>query len=217
MERAPNAMMFIEVFAPKGTLSYEQRRHIGERLSADLMHEESAPAAVIDAARTLVQVVFHEPDPWITGAGGLDPGGPPRYLVRLSVPGAWRKEASAELISRVTQVLADADDDPQRLYTEPVLWVQVIGVAEGSYGTLGQVMRSTDIIKMIVKPMRESAGDDVPDREPDPGTAIDPICRMTVALTDTAITLELDGTLYAFCSTGCRHVFAEERKEAMSQ
>jgi YHS domain-containing protein/phenylpyruvate tautomerase PptA (4-oxalocrotonate tautomerase family) len=210
-------MMFIEVFAPKGTLGHEQRRHLGERLSAELMYEESAPAAVIDAGRALVQVVFHEPDTWIIGDRAADPGGPPRYLVRVSVPGAWRKEASAELIARVTRVLADADADPRRVYAEPVAWVQVIGVPEGSYGTLGQVMRSTDIIKMIVKPMREAAGNDVPDREPDPGTAIDPICRMTVALTDSAITLELDGTLYAFCSTGCRHVFVEERQEAMSQ
>ncbi|GAA1282726.1 hypothetical protein Psi02_31470 [Planotetraspora silvatica] len=141
-------MMFIEVFAPKGALGHEQRRHLGERLSAELTYEESAPAAVIAAGRALVQVVFHEPGTWITGDGAPDPGVPPRYLVRVSLPRAWREEAAAELISRVTRVLADSD--AQRVNAEPVVWVQVIGVPEGGYGRSGRVMRSTDIIMMIV-------------------------------------------------------------------
>jgi YHS domain-containing protein len=209
-------MMFIEVFASKGTLGTEQRQRIGERLVTELMYEESAPAAVIDSGRALCQVVFHEPEVWIAGERAVDPGEPARYLVRVSLPSAWRKEASAEVISRVSRVIAEAEADPQRVYAEPVVWVQVIGIPEGGYGTLGQVMRSVDIIKMIVKPMRE-AGGDIPVEAAEPGTKIDPICRMTVALTDTAITLERGGALYAFCSTGCRQVFAEEWQEANSR
>jgi hypothetical protein len=41
-------MMFIELFVSKGTFSKEQRRQIGERL-IEVMSEESAPAAVIEA------------------------------------------------------------------------------------------------------------------------------------------------------------------------
>ncbi|GII30477.1 hypothetical protein [Planotetraspora mira] len=32
-----------------------------------------------------------------------------------------------------------------------------------------------------------------------------------------AMTLERDGTLYAFCGTGCRHVFAEESQREMAR
>lgn len=35
---------------------------------------------------------------------------------------------------------------------------------------------------------------------------------MTVQLTDTAITIEDDGVLYAFCAAGCRDLFVEQRR-----
>lgn len=83
------------------------------------------------------------------------------------------------------------------------MWVHVIGIPEGSYGAHGQPLRSTDLITMITKPYRES-----PDqRTPAPGTAIDPVCGMTVPLTDTTITLDHDGTTHAFCNPGCRETF----------
>jgi YHS domain-containing protein len=204
-------MMFIELFAPKGALSEEQRRRLGEQL-IEVMSEESAPAAVIEAWRGICQVVIHEPDTWIVGGRPVDPAEPPRYVVRVSVPGSWRKDMSAEVISRFTRVLAEADADPQRLYQEPHVWVHVVGVPEGSCGAFGRAMRSTDIVKLITKPYREAPKGNFPIRERAPGTAIDPICGMAVPLTNTAITLELGGTTYAFCSPGCRAVFAEEQR-----
>jgi YHS domain-containing protein/phenylpyruvate tautomerase PptA (4-oxalocrotonate tautomerase family) len=216
-QRKESAMMFIELFVPRGSLSEEQRRQIGERLVTEFMaegEEQSAPAAVIESWRALTQVVIHEPSTWFVGGRPLDPGEPPRYVVRVSVPGAWRKDMSAEVIARITRVLAEADADPQRLYREPQAWVHVVGIAEGSCGVLGQAVGSNDIIKMITRPFRES-----PDREAlikaaAPGTAIDPICGMTVALSDAAITLEHAGLIYAFCSPGCRAVFTEELRVA---
>src|SRR5262245_28825510 len=148
-------MMFIELFAPKGSLSKEQRRQIGERL-IEVMSDESAPAEVIEAWRGISQVVFHEPDTWIVGGREVDSSEPPRYIVRISVPGAWRKEMSSYVISRFTQVLAEADQNPQRLYQEPHAWVHLVGIAEGSCGAFGQVLRSTDIVKMVTKPFREA-------------------------------------------------------------
>jgi YHS domain-containing protein/phenylpyruvate tautomerase PptA (4-oxalocrotonate tautomerase family) len=205
-------MMFIELFFPKGALSEEQRRQIAERLVTEVMYEESAPASVLEAGRALTQVVIHEPDTWIIGGRSVDPSEPPRYVVRVSVPGSWRKEGSAWLISRVTQVLAEADANPQRLYQEPHAWVHVVGIPEGSCGAFGQVMRSTDITRLITKPYREAPEGSIPTQELAPGTAIDPICGMTVALTDTTIMLEYEGTTYAFCSPACRAVFAEEQR-----
>jgi YHS domain-containing protein len=202
-------MMFIELFAPKGAFSEEQRRQLGARL-IEVMSEESAPAPVIEAWRAVSQVVVYEPDTWIVGGRAVGPSDPPRYVVRVSVPGAWRKDMSAEVISRFTRVLAEADTDPQRLYQEPHVWVHVVGIPEGSCGVFGQVMRSTDIVKMITRSYREAPEGSMPANEPAPGMAIDPICGMTVALTDTTITLEHGGTTYAFCSAGCRAVFAEQ-------
>jgi YHS domain-containing protein/phenylpyruvate tautomerase PptA (4-oxalocrotonate tautomerase family) len=205
-------MMFIELFAPKGALSEEQRRQIAERLVTEVMYEESAPAAVLEAGRAFTQVVVHEPDAWIVGGRPVDPAEPPRYVVRVSVPGSWRKEGSAWLISRVTRVLAEADADPQRLYQEPHAWVHVVGIPEGGCGAFGQVLRSSDITRLITKPYREAPEGSIPTKELAPGMAIDPICGMTVPLTDTAMTLEHKGTIYAFSSPACRAVFAEDQR-----
>jgi len=208
-------MLFIELFAPKGALSTEQRHQISQRF-IEVMSDESAPAAVIEAWRAISQVVIHEPDTWIVGGRPIDPAEPPRYVVRVSVPGAWRKEMSAYVISRLTQVLAEADEYPQRLYQEPHAWVQIMGIPEGSCGAFGQVMLSTDIIKMVTKPFREAPEGSIPVDAPAPGTAIDPICGMTVVLTDTAITLEHAGATFAFCCVGCRTVFVEQLRAASS-
>ena len=202
-------MILIELFSPKGTLSAEQRRRIPERL-IEAISEAGAPAEVAEAWRAICQVVLHEPDAWIVGGRPVEPGEPPRYIVRVSVPGAWRNDMSAHVIARLTQALAADDPNPQRLFQEPLVCVQIVGVAEGSYGAFGRVMRSADIIKLITRPYREASAGRIPAEQPAPGTAIDPICGMTVALTDTAITLEHAGTTYAFCSSGCRSVFAEE-------
>jgi YHS domain-containing protein len=210
-------MMFIELFAPKGALSAEQRRQIGQRLVTEFMTEEeeqSAPAAVIESWRALTQVVVHELDTWVVGGRPVEPGEPPHYVVRVSVPGAWRKDMSAEVIARITRVLAEVDADSQRLYREPQAWVHVVGIAEGSYGVLGQAVGSSEIIKMITRPFRESPDRDALIKAAAPGTAIDPICGMTVPLSDAAITLEHEGVTYAFCSAGCRAVFTEELRAA---
>lgn len=201
-------MILIELFSPKGALSAKQRRWIPGRL-IKAISEASAPAEVAEAWRAICQVVVHEPDAWCVGGRQVEPGELPRYIVRVSVPGAWRKDMSAHVIARLTQALAEDDPNPERLYQEPLVCVQIVGVAEGSYGAFGRVMRSTDIIKLITKPYREASAGRTAE-QPAPGTAIDPICGMTVALTDTAITLEHAGTTYAFCSSGCRGVFAEE-------
>ncbi|MQA86665.1 MAG: YHS domain-containing protein [Streptosporangiales bacterium] len=210
-------MMFIELFVPRGALGEEQRRRLSGRLITEFMteeEEESAPAAVIEAGYAIWQVVVHETDTWIVGGRALDPTEPPRYVVRVSVPGSWRKDMSAEIISRVTRVLAEADEDPQRLYREPHAWVHVVGIPEGSCGAFGRVMGSNDIVKLITKPFRESPDRDALIEVAAPGTAVDPICGMTVPLTDAAITSEHHGRSYAFCSPGCRAVFVEEQRAA---
>jgi xanthine dehydrogenase accessory factor len=42
---------------------------------------------------------------------------------------------------------------------------------------------------------------------PQPGTAVDPVCGMTVLMSDSIIHAEVDGQTYWFCCTGCRDTF----------
>jgi YHS domain-containing protein len=204
-------MILVELFVPKGSLSENQSREISQRLATELVAAEDAPPGVVEESLALTQVIVHEAAPWIVGGRPVDAGEAPRYVVRASVPAAWRKEMSQHLISVATRVLAEADENPQRLYQEPHAWIQVVGVPEGGHGLFGRAMSSTEIVKLITRPFREAPAGSLPARELAPGTAIDPVCGMVAPLSgDGAITLEHDGVTYAFCSTGCRAVFADE-------
>jgi phenylpyruvate tautomerase PptA (4-oxalocrotonate tautomerase family) len=139
-------MMLVELFAPRGTLTGRRRREVVERLCTELLHEEGVPPAVAEASRTATHVVVHEPATWMVGGR---PAEGPRFVVRVSVPGAWRAEISARVIARVTQVLVGAFDDEHA-----VVWVHVIGVPEGGMGAFGRVMRSTDIVKLLTASFR---------------------------------------------------------------
>ena len=120
-----------------------------------------------------------------------------------------------ELVAPVTRVLSEFEEDPQRLYREPSVWVHLVEVPDGNMGAFGRVLHLADIMKMVVNPEPKPAERGEPADEPaPPGTAVDPICGMCVALTDTTITLEHDGTTHAFCCGGCRDVFAAQNAAA---
>lgn len=205
-------MMFVEVFVPAGRLGTDQREVLGKRLAAELFGAEDAPEAVMAGAKRLTQIVVHEPATWIVGEDVVDDGS--RYLVRVTVPGAWNnKDMGGYLIPPITKALAAVDPDPDRLWQEPVAWVQIIGLKEGSLGAAGQALSITDITRMITQDYRDSA--EAGATVAAPGTAIDPICGMTVDLEDdAAITADVDGTTYGFCSAVCKKVFVEDHAEA---
>lgn len=208
-------MILIELFAPAGVLDQAQREEAGRRLVDALMGTEDAHAeAVMDSARALTQVLVHEPAAWITGdRDPADAADPPRYLVRVSAPAAWRKEMSGHAVERLTRALAEteaaAGRDPDRLRDQPHALVHVVGIAEGSLGLYGRPMGSLDLIRHMTAPHRDAvahlATDDLP-----PGTVIDPVCGMTVDLAATDLTLEVDGTVHGFCNGQCRRIFADE-------
>jgi len=207
-------MTLFELFVPRGTLGGEQSRRLGERLVTEVVSAEGAPAAVIERGRALTQVVVHEPDAWIVGGRPVDPTEAPRYVVRVTVPGGHLSDGMrAELVARITRAIAEVDEDPQRLYHEPSAWVHIVEIPDGSIGVFGQVMRTAEIIKMTVTGERVVKGSPLA-AEVAPDTAADPICGMTVALTDGAITLEHEGTTYAFCNAGCRDIFAAQHRAA---
>jgi YHS domain-containing protein len=194
-------MMTIEVLTRPGTFTAAQRERLGHALLTGLMAEDGAPEAVLAKARALTNVLFHEPATWVTN------GDEPRYLVRLTVPGSWHsKDFGAYMIPRITEVIAATEPDPGRLYREPHCQVQITGLKEHALGTLGRVTTATDVTRLITEDYRAS-GDQ---REAAPGTAIDPVCGMTVDLATATITLDHDGTRYAFCAPVCKKVFSEE-------
>jgi xanthine dehydrogenase accessory factor len=49
------------------------------------------------------------------------------------------------------------------------------------------------------------------DGAPQPGAAVDPVCGMTVLMSDPTIHAEVDGQTYWFCCTGCRDAFLTDR------
>jgi YHS domain-containing protein len=194
-------MMTIEVFTRPGTLSAAQRDELGHRLLTDLITDDSAPEAVLAASRALTNVLLHEPAAWVTN------GDEPRYLVRVTVPGSWNtKTFGTHVIPKITSLVAAVEDDPERLLREPHCQVQIVGLKEHAVGTLGRVMTATDITRLMTDGYR-SAGNQ---HEAAPGTAIDPVCGMTVDLATATITLEHDDTLYAFCAPVCKKVFTED-------
>ncbi|MCI3238866.1 MULTISPECIES: YHS domain-containing protein [Streptomyces] len=209
-------MIVVELFAPAGVLDPTQHQRLGRRLIDALMGTEDAHAQpVMDSARALTHVLIHEPAAWITGdRHPVDPSDPPRYLVRVSAPTAWRKELSAHAIDRLTQALAETEAEagraPDRLRDQPHALVQVVGIAEGSLGMCGRPMGSLDLIQHMTAPHRDAIADMTTAGLP-PGTVIDPVCGMTVDLNSTDLTLEFEDTLYGFCNGQCRRIFADER------
>lgn len=204
-------MTLIELFAPKGALDDTRRRRLGERIVTELIHAGGAPADVIERARELTWLVIHEPDTWTVAGRPVEPDAPPRYIVRMTVPGGHMDEAMrAEAVARITRALAETEDDPERLLREPDARVYLIDVLDGYIGAFGRPVSTDDIIRMVVEPGHRAVlagGAADHDASPDSRSLIDPICGMTVDLNDSALTLVHEGTTYAFCNPSCRDIF----------
>ncbi|HEX7119516.1 MAG TPA: hypothetical protein VF212_12050 [Longimicrobiales bacterium] len=219
-------MTLIELFAPKGSLDEERRRRLGERLVTELIRSDGGPPDLIQRGRDLTWVVIHEPELWAIGGRPVAPGEPPRYVVRMTVPGGHLSEAMrAEAISRITGVLAELEDHPRRLYATADARVYIVEAPDGHMGAFGQVVSTQDAIKLVVDPghaatiaaragnggAADSGGANTP------ATLVDPICGMTVELDESAITAVVEGTTYAFCATACRDIFLERNRPAASR
>lgn len=215
-------MLLIEVFVPKGALREEERQALGHRLIDTLMVEDDSHAIeVIDAQRTITQVLVHEAATWILGQRpAADPLDPPRYLVRVTVPASWRKEVSGPTVEIITGVLAEtersAGRDPERVTREPHAVILVEGISEGGIGIHGKAMGSLDLMELVSRPYRGRATAR-PAPNPPQGKLIDPVCGMSVDLDESTLTLVHEGTLYGFCHGLCRRAFADEHGVPLRQ
>lgn len=190
-------MMTIEVFTRTATA---RTHELAERLLTGLITEDGAPEEVIAAARELTHVIVHEPAVWATG--GPDK---PRYVVRVTVPGSWNSNTFGEhMIPRITAIVGEFEDDPGRLTRQPHCIVQVVGLKEHGIGTLGRVTTGTEITRLITDGYRGTP------KQAAAGNIVDPVCGMAVDPATATLTIEHDGTTYAFCAPACRKVFAED-------
>lgn len=209
-------MIFLELFVPRGTHDAEGLRRLAERLTMKqlLTHAEaltevvdaseaaSANPGVMDFLDSVNHVVVHEIGTWIVDGGLLDATQPTRFVARAYVPGPWRKAMSPFLVASITRALAQADPEPDRYYRDPLVEVHVIGVPEGGYGVFGRVVGESAMLEMISEAKTDTPGSD------EPGVLVDPVCGMVA--TEMVATLEHDGTVYGFCSAGCRRHFADK-------
>jgi len=157
----------------------------------------------------MTSVVVHEPSTWTVGGREVTGADGGRYLVRVTVPGGHLDDAMpAELVARVTRVLAGHDAAGGRLYTDPRAWVQIIEVPDGHAGVLGRVMPTAAFVDFVVSGSWPGADD------ARANGASDPICGMAVDLSDSALTLERDGITYGFCSTTGRDLFVARTADA---
>lgn len=210
-------MTLFEIFVPRGVLTQDARRRLGERMVTEVLNTNGAPADLIDRARGLAHVIIHEPETWSV-AGRPVSATDPRYVVRVTLPGGHLTgNTRAELVSRITMVVAAFDATPERVYAEPRVWVQIHEVPDGNLGAFGRIVPTADVIKMVVTP-DWTPTDHGPqaDAGTRPNEVIDPICGMTVELNEHAITLEHDGIVYGFCATSCRDIFARQHALAVT-
>lgn len=100
------------------------------------MNAEGAPDS--ESARAISWLVWHDVAAWSVGGRPPKASEPPRYVVRVSVPaGSMNDQKRSEMVTRVTTVLAEVDDDPDRMANEPAAWVHITEVPEGNWGGAG--------------------------------------------------------------------------------
>ncbi|WP_024802291.1 tautomerase family protein [Nocardia sp. BMG51109] len=141
-------MPFVELFVPKGSLDQERREKIGGRLVSEVMLAEGAPDT--EAARSISWLVVNEIDAWFVGGRQLPAGEKPKYVVRVGVPaGSMNDDKRADIVRRVTRVLADADADPARFAQPAAAWVHINEIPEGNWGACGEIVRIEDIAALV--------------------------------------------------------------------
>lgn len=191
------AVNLIDIAYPAGTLAEERQHDLAESIIANLLVEPTAPAEAIRRAGTITHVWFHEGRAWTTGAGPYRDG-PIPLVVTITVPEAWREEMSRHAISAVRVAIT-------RHVSAEALWINVVGVADGSIGMNGKATGSSDIVRYLTRDL------DIPDPTDLPADAlVDPVCGMRVHLGRDAITLDHNGRTIGFCASACRDVYAQD-------
>lgn len=204
-------MFLIEIAHPADAVDPVEQAAIAQDISRRMMDQKAAPAETLQWARRMLHIRFQEASTWCTGDGPLKDGEPPPLLVTITIPEAWREEFSKGVTPLVRAALAAFDARHGFVRAGGDVWINVIGIADGSIGLNGAVTDAVGVVNYMTKQYRDAAPQDptLPD-----GVAIDPICGMRVQLGPRAVTLRHGEKVVAFCSTGCRAAYAEQHKLA---
>lgn len=200
-------MFLVDITYPSGALGEDARAAIAEEVARGVLGGDAGdgPEATMRRARSMTHVRFHPAETWTTGNGGVPADQLPPYGVTITVPDAWRREVSSHAIGAVRTALL-AHDPPREVGRQGGdLWINVVGVRDGSIGLDGQVSTADDVVMYMTEEQRSQADRaELPD-----GVLADPICGMHVRLGPDAITLDHDGETLGFCSKGCRSAFVK--------
>ena len=150
-------MPLIQVFAPKASVSERRRQEISRALLDEVIEVEGAPDTPL--VRSITWVMWREIDEWWVGSAPLSGDDPPRYIVQVGVPGGAMDDAKRQaMVEGVTQVLAKSDDDPDRFTREPAAFVVVDEIPDGSWGTMGRVIRYSELVSLVKGDVGAGAG-----------------------------------------------------------
>jgi YHS domain-containing protein len=202
-------MNLIEVICPEATLDDAQRQTIADAIISNLLVEPDAPAQAIERAGHITHVWFHEARTWTTGAGPYQHNAPTPFVVTITVPEAWRDELSRRAIGAVRAALTR--HTTAALNEEAAVWINVVGIHDGSIGMNGKPSTSTDIVRYLTHDIEPPTPRDLPE-----GVVIDPVCGMRVHLGAHARTLSHNGQTIGFCAAGCQAVYAQDHNIAIN-
>lgn len=208
-------MNLIEIAHPAGALDAADHAALARGITAGLVGDgvaaEDAPEETLRRARTMTHVGFRELADWHTGDGAWDPAGAPPLVITMTVAEAWREEAARHVIGWLRRAVKRLDHERGWERTGGDLWINVVGVADGSIGLNGKPVTSDDLLAYMTEEFRaayDAGRVEVPD-----GMVIDPMCGMRVKIGPRAITIEHDGELLGFCAESCRAGYA--RREGL--
>lgn len=204
-------MNLIEITYPHDTLDETRRRAIADAILANYLIEPEAPLEAIERAGRATHVWFREVHTWTTGAGPVRQEGPSPLVVTITVPEVWREELSRHAISAVRAALL-RHAPGIGLHEQAAVWINVVGVHDGSIGMNGKRASSTDIVRFLTHGITPPDATGLPE-----GLLIDPVCGMQVRLGKNTITIDHDGKTLAFCATGCRKVYAEDHNITLTE
>ncbi|CAL9653851.1 hypothetical protein [Streptomyces sp. enrichment culture] len=200
-------MFLIEIACPRGALTADDREELAGDVCRVLVGaEEGVSEETMRRARAMTHVGFRELDSWTTGDGPWRPGDVPPLWVTLTVPEAWRAEMSRTTVGMVRRAVRRLDRSHGWRRPEGHLWINVVGIADGSIGMDGKPGTADEVVGRMTAEYRvrtDAAEAGLPE-----GVTVDPMCGMHVRLGQRAVTLEHEGRTLGFCAKNCRAAYA---------
>lgn len=203
-------MFLIDIACPAGSVDAAAQERIARDIPRRMMMiEGAAPFETLERARRMLHVAFHEAATWCTGDGPLEDGQPPPFVVTVTVPEAWVQEFSPHGISAIRSAFDAFDTEHGFVRQGGDVWVNVVGVADGSIGLNGTATDAIGVVNYMTEGYRaaQPAAQALPE-----GVVLDPICGMRVRLGPRAVTLQHGENVLGFCSSGCRAAYADEHR-----